>query len=58
MTKYEDLVKLRNDINNEMTKDELSRKRASILQIQLVKVNEMIDRIELRSRDNVIERGV
>jgi len=58
MTKYEELVKARNETIDKMNKGGLTRKEQDNLDMNLVGIEEMMDRIESRGRDIAQEMGV
>jgi len=69
MTKYEELVKARNELINKMNSDkkftrkeldemEFTRKELDEMDMNLVGIEEMMDRIESRGRDFAIEMGL
>ena len=58
MTKYEELVKARNETIDKMNKGGLTRKEQDNLDMNLVGIEDMMDKIESRGRDIAQEMGV
>jgi len=55
---YEELVKARNETIDKMNKGGLSRKEQDNLDMNLVGIEDMMDKIESRGRDIAQEMGV